>query len=127
MARITQEKVLQVAQELYEELGRKITRKELSSKLKCSFTAIDLQFKIDGVYVRDPLYKYVETPQEVRERHKFYKIGAYRVDPLRGYPKDHKEDVYTTPTKFVPRYLLEHFQRFAKSKRSRQMIRNSNN
>jgi hypothetical protein len=103
MARITQEMVLQTANDLFVEHGRKIKRKELTEVLNCSWSAIDQIFE-----TREPLYKYVETPQEVQERHKRDKVGAYRVDPNRGYPKVYKKDGgYIAVGREIPPELLE--------------------
>lgn len=103
MARITQERVLQTANSLFVEYARKIKRKELTQALNCTWPAIDQIFE-----TREPLYEYVETPKEVRERHKRDKVGAYRVDPNRGYPKAYVEDKgYIAVKPEIPPYLLE--------------------
>lgn len=107
MARITQERVLQTANDLFVKHSRKIKRKELTQALNCTWTAIDLVFE-----TREPLYEFVETPEEVWERHKRDKVGAYRVDPNRGYPKDYnKEEIedkgYIAVGREIPPYLLE--------------------
>ena len=103
MARITQERVLQTANDLFVKHGRKIKRKELTEALNCTWPAIDQIFE-----TREPLYEFVETPEEVRERHKRDKVGAYRIDPLRGHPKDYVEDNgYIAVKREIPPYLLE--------------------
>ena len=112
MARITQERVLQTANDLFVKHGRKIKRKELTEALNCTWPAIDQIFE-----TREPLYEFVETPEEVRERHKRDKVGAYRVDPNRGYPKDYnKEEVedngYIAVKQEIPSYLLERAKQY---------------
>ena len=108
MARITQERVLRNANDLFVKHGRKIKRKELTEALNCTWTAIDQIFE-----TREPLYEYVETPKEVRERHKRDKVGAYRVDPNRGYPKAYKKDGgYTAVGREIPPYLLERAKQY---------------
>ena len=103
MARITQERVLQTANSLFVKHGRKIKRKELTEALNCTWPAIDQIFE-----TRQPLYEFVETPKEVRERHKNDKVGAYRVDPNRGYSKAYVEDKgYIAVRREIPPYLLE--------------------
>ena len=103
MARITQERVLQTANDLFVKHNRKIKRKELTQALNCTWTAIDQIFE-----TREPLYEFVETPKEVWERHKRDKVGAYRVDPKRGHPKDYVEDKgYIAVGRKIPPELLE--------------------
>ena len=114
---ITQEGVLLVADNLHKKHGRKITRKELANKIGCSWSAIDQKFA-----TRKPLYEFVETPQEVLERHKRDKIGAYRVDPYRGCKK--KDGSYVHPSQGVPKHLLERMMQFATCEETKKKLDN---
>ena len=128
---ITQEGVLLVADNLHKKHGRKITRKELANKIGCSWSAIDQKFA-----TRKPLYEFVETPQEVLERHKRDKIGAYRVDPYRGCKKKDgsyvhlyrgckkKDGSYVHPSQGVPKHLLERMMQFATCEETKKKLDN---
>ena len=112
---ITQEGVLLLAKKLHKKHGRKITRKELANKIGCSWSAIDQKFT-----TRKPLYEFVETPQEVWERHKRDKIGAYRVDSKRGYKKEGGGYVHLSQN--VPRHLVERMMQFTTCEETKKRL-----